>query len=104
VAEYEALTQGLKKAIDLNVKFLKVLGDSEIIVKQVQNTIHCVSNNLKNYQQIVLDLLSHFNAFEIKYILRSLNSNADLLANVASKLIPSEEFFHNSFSIELLFR
>jgi hypothetical protein len=27
-----------------------------------------------------------------------------LLANVASKLIPSEEFSHDRFSIELLFR
>jgi hypothetical protein len=43
-------------------------------------------------------------AFEIKYIPRALNSNADLLANVASKLIPSEEFSHDRFSIELLFR
>jgi hypothetical protein len=39
--EYEALVQGLKKAIDLNVKELKVFGDSEIIVIQVRNTIHC---------------------------------------------------------------
>jgi len=28
MAEYEALIQGLKKAIDLNVKFLKFFGDS----------------------------------------------------------------------------
>ena len=33
VAEYEALIQGLKKAIDLGVKDLKVYGDSDIIVK-----------------------------------------------------------------------
>jgi ribonuclease HI len=33
VAKYEALIRGLKKAIDLNVKFIKVYGDSEIIVK-----------------------------------------------------------------------
>jgi ribonuclease HI len=50
IAEYEALIQGLKRAIDLNVKLLIVFGDSEIIVKQVQNSIHCVSAHLKNYQ------------------------------------------------------
>jgi hypothetical protein len=48
--EYEALVQGLKKSIDLNVKELKVFGDSEIIVRQVRNTIHCNSPHLKNYQ------------------------------------------------------
>ena len=32
-AEYEALVQGLRKAIELKVSNLKVFGDSEIIVK-----------------------------------------------------------------------
>jgi hypothetical protein len=51
--EYEALVQGLKKAIDLNVKELKVFRDSKIIIRQVRNTIHCNSPHLKNYQQEV---------------------------------------------------
>jgi ribonuclease HI len=38
--EYESLVQGLKKAIDLKVKYLKVFGDFEIIIQQVRNTIH----------------------------------------------------------------
>ena len=33
--EYESLIQGLKKAIDLDIKVLIAYGDSEIIVKQV---------------------------------------------------------------------
>ena len=33
MAEYEALVQGLRKAIELKVSNLKVFGDSEIIVK-----------------------------------------------------------------------
>jgi ribonuclease HI len=47
--EYEALVQGLKKAIDLSVEELKVFGDSKIIVRQVRNTIQCNSPHLKNY-------------------------------------------------------
>ena len=35
IAEYEALVQGLKKAIELKVENLKVYWDSEIIVKQI---------------------------------------------------------------------
>ena len=46
-AEYEALVQGLKKQVELNVKNLKVHGDSETIVKQVRNKIHCISPHLK---------------------------------------------------------
>ena len=48
-AEYEALVQGLYKAIGHKVQYLKVFGDSEIIIKQVRNTIHCLSIHLKHY-------------------------------------------------------
>ena len=33
VAEYEALVQGLRKAIDLGERSIKCVGDSKIIVK-----------------------------------------------------------------------
>jgi ribonuclease HI len=38
IIEYEALVQGLKKSIDLNVKELKFFGESDIIIRQVRNT------------------------------------------------------------------
>jgi ribonuclease HI len=66
--EYEALVQGLKKAIDLNVKRLKVFGDSKIIIRKVRNTIHCNSPHLKNYQQEVYRLIERFEAFNITTI------------------------------------
>ena len=50
ITEYEALIQGLYKAIDLDIKDLKVSRDSNIIVKQVRNTIHCHFGRLKHYQ------------------------------------------------------
>lgn len=59
-AEYEALVQGLHKSIRMNVKHLQVFGDSEIVVKQVRNTIHCLSSHLKHYQSLVQDLTAHF--------------------------------------------
>ena len=48
--EYEALIQGLKNAIDLDIKVIIAYGDSEIIVRQVCNYIHCISEHLQNYQ------------------------------------------------------
>jgi ribonuclease HI len=32
-AEYEALLQGLRKALDMNIQNLVVFGDSEIVVR-----------------------------------------------------------------------
>jgi hypothetical protein len=34
VAEYEALVQGLRKSIDMNVECLEVVGDSQAVIKQ----------------------------------------------------------------------
>ena len=43
---------------------------------------------IQHYQSLVHDLTEHFIAFNISSILRLQNASADLLANVASKLIP----------------
>ena len=102
--KYEALVQGLYKAIRLDIKYLQVFGDSEIVIRQVRNTIHCLSGHLKHYQSLVQDLTEHFIAFNISPISRLQNASANLLANVASKLIPSEDYSPDRFSIELIFR
>lgn len=104
IVEYEALIQRLYKAIGLKVQYLKVFGDSEIVIKKVRNTIHCLSSHLKHYQSLVQDLVSHFLAFNISSIPRSQNVATDLLANVASKLLPSEDYSPDRFSVELILR
>jgi hypothetical protein len=48
--------------------------------------------------------MQKFSAFNIKSIPRLNNYEAELLANVASKLFPTKGISPNSFSIELLFR
>ena len=99
IAEYEELVQGLYKAIRVNIKYLQVFWDSEIVIRQVRNNIHCLSGHLKHYQSLVQDLTSHFIAFNISSIPRIQNASADLLENVASKLIPLEDFSPDRFSI-----
>jgi ribonuclease HI len=102
--EYKTLLQGLRKALDMDVQKLVVFGDSEIIVKQVRNEIHCLSPHFKNYQTEVWGLMNKFLTFNINSIPRLSNSEVDLLANVASKLFPVEGLSPNTFSVELLFR
>ena len=77
-----------------------MFGDSEIIVKQIRNQIHCISPHLKAYQNEVWDLLKCFNAFNIVSIPRHKNAAVDLLATSAARLVPS----NNQCSVELLFR
>ena len=90
--EYEALVQGLNKAIDLNIKELTFFRDSEIIVRQVRNTIHCNSPHLNNYQQEVHRLTKHFEAFNIRVIPREKNIRVDSLATTNSRVSPLEYY------------
>jgi hypothetical protein len=48
--------------------------------------------------------MHQFIAFNINSIPRMSNSDVDLLANVSSKLFPTEGFSPNAFSIEFLLR
>ena len=56
---------------------MKVYGDSEIVVKQIQNKIHCISLHLKAYQNEVWDLLINFHALNISSIPREKNAAVD---------------------------
>jgi ribonuclease HI len=104
IAEYEALLKGLRKALDMHIQNLIVFGDSEIVVRQVRNSIHCLTPHLKYYQSEVWSLINKFSSFNINSIPRSSNTEADLLANVASKLLPADGLSPSAFSVELLFR
>ena len=79
-AKYEALVQGVKKSIELNVKNIKVFDDSKTVVRQVRETIHCLYPHIKGYQVEVWNLIAHFNAFNINSIPRLENVATDFFS------------------------
>eukprot|EP00253_Pinus_taeda_P029731 PITA_29731 len=71
---------------------------------QANSKKRSAGTNTTKEKSLVQELLSHFLAFNISPIPRSQNAATDLLANVASKLLPSEDFSLDRFSVELIFR
>ena len=71
---------------------MKVFGYSEIIVRQVRNTIHFNSPHLKNYQQEVHRLIENFEVFNITMIPKEKNILADSLATTTSRISPLEDY------------
>jgi hypothetical protein len=86
------------------VKELKVFRDSEIIIRQVKNTIHCNYPHLRNYQQEVHRLIKHFEAFNATTIHRTKNTLVDSLATASSRLSPLEDYKSSRFVVELLYK
>ena len=79
---------GLNSAKEMGIKGLKVLGDADLIVQQVNNTFQAKHVRLKYYRDEVWRLRDSFSVFEISYIPRDMNQLIDSLVVSASIFIP----------------
>jgi len=97
--EHEGLRKGLRRAIGRNVKNLRVFDDPEIMVNQVKKKIHCSPLHLVRYQHEVWGFIDNFDSFNVTYIPRKYNCDADLMAE---KLLPNLRLNKNKFYVELI--
>ena len=81
-AEYKALIRGLKLARELNATRVDAFSDSELMVRQLNGQYRVKTPTLKPLYNEACDLRKSFDAFEIQHIPRSLNQEADRLANL----------------------
>ena len=85
-AEYEAVIAGLNLAHSLEVDQLEVHSDSQLVVRQIEDTYEAKSENMVLYLQKVRDLLKKFVLVQVKYVPRTENSRADALTKLATAL------------------
>ncbi len=83
VAEYNALIFALEKLIELDIKKVKILSDSQLLVSQVNGDYAVKDTNLKKLFRVYLGLMVKFDSIIVKHIPRELNREADKLANFA---------------------
>lgn len=82
-AEYMALILGLTEANKLNIKYLNVKGDSQLVINQVTGKYKVNSENLKPLHKKTVELINTFDVILFEHIKRNLNKYADRLANNA---------------------
>jgi hypothetical protein len=94
VAEYEALVNGLRIAIELGVRRLDARGDSQLVIDQVMKNSHCRDPKMEAYCDEVRRLEDKFYGLELNHIARRYNETADELAKIASgrTTVPSDVF------------
>ena len=81
VAEYEALVNGLRIAIELGVRRLDARGDSQLVIDQVMKNSHCHDPKMEAYCDEVRRLEDKFYGLELNHVARWYNETADELAN-----------------------
>jgi ribonuclease HI len=93
-AEYEALIHGLRIAVSLGIKRLLALGDSKVVIEQVNKEWDCVKDTMDAYCAEIQKLKGHFEGIEFQHVPRNNNIAADVLSKLGSRgaLVPTGVF------------
>jgi ribonuclease HI len=83
VAEYRALLLGLEQARELGASEVEVVGDSELIAKQVLGRYKVKNAALKPLHREALASFASFERWAIRTVPRAQNADADALVNAA---------------------
>jgi len=82
-AEYSGLMAALEYAHKHGFRQVKVVSDSELLVKQIKGIYKVKSESLLDIYRESKQLINKLERFEIQHVLRHLNKDADRLANDA---------------------
>lgn len=83
VAEYRALIRGIELAAQNGATEVELLGDSELVVKQVRGEYKVKDAGLKPLHAEVRAALSAFGSWSFSHVRREQNADADALVNQA---------------------
>jgi len=83
VAEYRALLLGLAKARELGADEVEVIGDSELIAKQVNGLYKVKHPAMRPLYLDAMKALKEFKNWSIRAVPRAQNAEADALVNAA---------------------
>ena len=83
VAEYRALLFGIEQAKQLGASEVEMVGDSELVVKQIRGEYKVKDAGLKPLHADARKALEDFDSWTIRHVKRRFNAEADRLVNEA---------------------
>jgi ribonuclease HI len=83
VAEYRALLRGIELAAERGATDLELVGDSELVVRQVEGRYKVKNAGMKELHEQVKRALRDFDSWSIRHVRRESNADADRLVNEA---------------------
>ncbi|HEX3172740.1 MAG TPA: reverse transcriptase-like protein [Solirubrobacterales bacterium] len=83
VAEYRALLLGIERARELGAGELELVGDSELVVRQVKGEYKVKDATLRQLHEQATRALGPFERWSIRHVPRAQNAEADRLVNAA---------------------
>jgi ribonuclease HI len=83
IAEYRAVLLGIELARELEADEVELVGDSQLIVRQVQGSYKVKQEHLRPLREEVMRALAGFGDWSIRHVKRGENERADELLNEA---------------------
>jgi ribonuclease HI len=83
VAEYRALLRGIGLAAAHGAAEVELVGDSELVVRQVEGRYKVKNAGMKKLHEEVKRALREFDSWSIRHVRRAENADADRLVNEA---------------------
>jgi ribonuclease HI len=83
VAEYKALLRGIELAAARGASELELIGDSQLVVRQVEGRYKVKNAGIKPLHNEVKRALTDFDSWSIGHVGRAENADADRLVNLA---------------------
>jgi len=83
VAEYRALLRGIELATQHGADDLELVGDSELVVRQVEGRYKVKNAGMKELHEEVKRALRGLDSWSIRHVRRTENADADRLVNQA---------------------
>ena len=90
--EYEALLKGLELAQSIEAKSILIMGDSQLVIGQVNGTCEAREERMRKYLNRVIRFVKKFKEADFVQIPREENMEADTLAKEASVNEAIDEF------------
>ncbi len=83
VAEYRALLRGIELASEHGAEEVELIGDSELVVRQVEGRYKVKDAGLRKLHTEVKRALAGVDGWSIRHVKRAQNADADRLVNQA---------------------
>jgi ribonuclease HI len=91
--EYEALLRGLQYLKEAKAISVEIYGDSELVIKQLNDQYECRSDILRSYYDECREILKSFQLVILQHIPREHNEEANRLAHSASGYRENQKAF-----------
>ncbi|XP_070041082.1 uncharacterized protein [Nicotiana tomentosiformis] len=101
MADYQTCILGIRMAVDMNIKELLVIGDSDLLIHQVQGEWSSKNVKILPYPHCVKELCKKFTKIEFKHVPKIQNEFADALVTLSSMIQHPDKNYIDPIKVEI---